>query len=52
MPHKYVFAAMYHRNILPELNAWETAPNRKPLILRGARQVGKMTVVNLLLKEK
>ena len=38
---------MYHRNILPELNAWKTAPNRKPLIWRGARQVGKTTVVNL-----
>lgn len=38
---------MYFRNILPELDQWKTAPNRKPLVLRGARQVGKTTVVNL-----
>ncbi len=38
---------MYLRNILPELEHWKTSKNRKPLILRGARQVGKTTVVNL-----
>ncbi|MFN0015880.1 MAG: ATP-binding protein, partial [Saprospiraceae bacterium] len=38
---------MYFRNILLELERWKTAPNRKPLVLRGARQVGKTTVVNL-----
>lgn len=41
---------MYFRSILPELESWKTAANRKPLILRGARQVGKTTVVNLFSK--
>lgn len=36
---------MHHRNILPELNKWRLSKNRKPLIIRGARQVGKTTVV-------
>ncbi|MCO6487503.1 MAG: ATP-binding protein [Phaeodactylibacter sp.] len=39
---------MYFRNILPELENWKASANRKPLILRGARQVGKTTAVNLL----
>lgn len=29
------------RLLLDELEAWRTAPGRKPLVLRGARQVGK-----------
>lgn len=29
------------RKIHKELVAWKKAPNRKPLVLRGARQVGK-----------
>ena len=29
------------RNLMENLIAWKTQPNRKPLILRGARQVGK-----------
>lgn len=29
------------RLLLDELRAWQTQPNRKPLVLRGARQVGK-----------
>jgi predicted AAA+ superfamily ATPase len=37
---------MYNRNILTELKKWKTNSLRKPLILRGARQVGKTTVVN------
>ncbi len=37
---------MYHRNILQELQAWRLSSSRKPLLLRGARQVGKTTVVN------
>ena len=36
---------MYHRNILEELVKWRHSQNRKPLIIRGARQVGKTTVV-------
>jgi hypothetical protein len=37
---------MYNRNILSELNKWKINPLRKPLVLRGARQVGKTTVIN------
>lgn len=34
-----------HRNILTKLLEWKNSSIRKPLILRGARQVGKTTVV-------
>ena len=34
------------RNIESELLRWKNAENRKPVILRGARQVGKTYVVN------
>jgi uncharacterized protein len=37
---------MFHREILNRLAKWNTDSTRKPLILRGARQVGKTTVVN------
>ena len=33
------------RKILANLDAWEKKPGRKPLILRGARQVGKTAAV-------
>jgi uncharacterized protein len=36
---------MFQRNILGELKKWRAKENRKPLIIRGARQVGKTTVV-------
>lgn len=29
------------RNLLQQLTVWKNKPNRKPLIIRGARQVGK-----------
>jgi predicted AAA+ superfamily ATPase len=38
---------MFNRKILRELTAWSKKTDRKPLILRGARQVGKTTAVNL-----
>lgn len=38
------------RDIIPELIQWIDDPFRKPLILRGARQVGKSTVVRMLAK--
>lgn len=38
---------MLNRNILQELLQWRLESNRKPLILRGARQVGKTTVVEM-----
>lgn len=34
-----------HRNYIKELNAWKQHPLRKPLVLRGARQVGKTWLV-------
>jgi predicted AAA+ superfamily ATPase len=36
---------MFHRDILQELQKWRAKNNRKPLIIRGARQVGKTTLV-------
>lgn len=38
---------MFNRLILKDLEDWAKRPDRKPLILRGARQVGKTTVVEL-----
>lgn len=29
------------RSAITQLTAWKTSPNRKPLVIRGARQVGK-----------
>ena len=37
-----------NRTILLQLKEWKESNNRKPLILRGARQVGKSWVVNEL----
>lgn len=37
---------MFKRTLLSHLEKWATDEYRKPLILRGARQVGKTTVVN------
>lgn len=38
---------MIRRNALTYLNQWKNKPNRKPLVLRGARQVGKSTLVEM-----
>ena len=38
---------MFERSIQKDLEAWLTAHHRKPLILRGARQVGKTTAVHM-----
>ncbi|WEK17829.1 MAG: AAA family ATPase [Candidatus Pedobacter colombiensis] len=38
---------MFRRDIIDELIKWKNNPERKPLLLRGARQVGKTTVVNM-----
>ncbi|MEO1013188.1 MAG: AAA family ATPase [Bacteroidota bacterium] len=35
----------FKRHVLKNLEAWKASNNRKPLILRGARQVGKTTLV-------
>lgn len=37
---------MFKREIIVRLEQWMNDSRRKPLILRGARQVGKTTVVN------
>ena len=42
---------MVERIIIGELRAWKTKISRKPLILRGARQVGKTTAVNLFARD-
>ena len=36
---------IFKREIIKELNKWKVRKNRKPLLLRGARQVGKSTLV-------
>ncbi len=36
---------MFKRNVIGELEEWRTKSDRKPLVLRGARQVGKTTLV-------
>lgn len=42
---------MIERDIIKELRSWKTDEFRKPLVLRGARQTGKTTVVNMFGKE-
>lgn len=39
---------MFPRAILRDLKTWAASDTRKPLVLRGARQVGKTSVVRLL----
>jgi len=36
---------MFERNAITDLKKWVAKSNRKPLILRGSRQVGKTTLV-------
>ncbi len=42
---------MFQRDTLSALKAWSNKANRKPLIIRGARQVGKTTLVKLFAEE-
>ena len=42
---------MIYRQLTEELLKWSERDNRKPLVLRGARQVGKTTLVNELGKK-
>ena len=37
---------MFHRSVLEEMGKWRSERPHRPLILHGARQVGKTTVVN------
>ncbi len=41
---------MFNRNIINQLLEWARREKRKPLVLRGARQVGKTTAVHLFAK--
>ena len=38
---------MYNRTIIDKLRSWAQERDRKPLVLRGARQVGKTTAVEI-----
>ncbi len=42
---------MFKRDIIIELGKWAESRNRKPLVLRGARQVGKTTAVRMFSQE-
>lgn len=42
---------MFQRKIIRDLRAWSGSDYRKPLVLRGARQVGKSTLVKEFGKE-
>jgi uncharacterized protein len=42
---------MFYRDIIQELQKWAAKPTRKPLVLRGARQVGKTTAIEMFAKE-
>ena len=41
----YTFVGVLQRKIISQLENWAALADRKPLLLRGARQVGKTTVV-------
>ena len=41
---------MFERKIIKTLKHWQGKKDRKPLVLRGARQVGKTTVINIFAK--
>ena len=42
---------MFERTAIKDLRQWAESEERKPLVLRGARQVGKTTLVELFAKE-
>jgi predicted AAA+ superfamily ATPase len=42
---------MFYRTSTEQMRIWVENPKHKPLVLRGARQVGKTTIVELLAKE-
>ena len=42
---------MFYRKIIVSLREWAESQHRKPLVLRGARQVGKTTVVEEFAKD-
>lgn len=42
---------MYERELMTEIRKWGAKPTRKPLVIRGARQVGKSTLIREYGKE-
>ena len=42
---------MFFRNIINKFRIWADEEDRKPLILRGARQVGKTTAVEIFSRD-
>ena len=42
---------MIHRLLIEDLIEWGKRKNRKPLVLRGARQVGKTTLIDEFSKQ-
>ena len=42
---------MFYRKTILQLRSWAENPKHKPLVLRGARQVGKTTTIELFAKE-
>ncbi|MFA6126301.1 MAG: AAA family ATPase [Bacteroidales bacterium] len=42
---------MFNRDIIGELKKWAEKANRKPLVIRGARQVGKTTAIEMFSKD-
>jgi len=42
---------MFSRKVITQLREWATSAHRKPLVLRGARQVGKTTAVDMFSEE-
>jgi len=42
---------MFDRTIIQKLKKWSAKTDRRPLVLRGARQVGKTTAVKMFAKE-
>lgn len=42
---------MFTRDILQDLKKWAGRSNRKPLVIRGARQVGKTTAIDIFSKD-
>ncbi len=46
LQHRQIATEMFRRNIIDKMQEWKDDANHKPLVLRGARQVGKTTIVN------
>jgi len=42
----FYYKYMINRNIISDLSDWSKRKKRKPLVLRGARQVGKTTLID------